>query len=81
MVELAIKDHQQFEVSKVELERAGPSYSIDTLRQLKKERPGEEAALIMGVDSLLELHTWKDYQQILDGNQSNYCFSARVPHL
>ena len=79
MVELAIKDHQQFEVSKVELERAGPSYSIDTLRQLKKERPGEEAALIMGVDSLLELHTWKDYQQILTETKVITAFRPGYP--
>lgn len=65
MVELAVADHPDFQVSAVELERSGPSYSIDTIRQLKEAHPGMDAALIMGFDSLLELHAWKDYQQIL----------------
>jgi nicotinate-nucleotide adenylyltransferase len=65
MAELAIKDNPNFEVSAVELKREGPSYSIDTLRQLKKEHFGMEAAFIMGFDSLLELHSWKDYQDLL----------------
>ncbi len=66
MVELATEDNPFFEVSAVELEREGPSYSIDTIRQLKAIYPGEEAALIMGFDSLLELHSWKDYHQLLE---------------
>ena len=65
MTELAIKDHPSFQVSSVEIEREGPSYSIDTIRQLKAQEHGSEAALIMGFDSLLELHTWKDYREIL----------------
>jgi nicotinate-nucleotide adenylyltransferase len=65
MVELAIQDHPQFRVSAVEIERSGPSYSIDTIRELKRQGHGDEAYLIMGFDSLLELHTWKNYEQIL----------------
>lgn len=65
MVEIAIRDHPYFQVSTVELEREGPSYSIDTIRQLKAQGYGSETALIMGFDSLLELHSWKNYQEIL----------------
>jgi len=65
MVELAIKENPNFEVSKVELDRDGPSYSIDTIRELKSLGYGSQAAFIMGFDSLLELHSWKDYRQLL----------------
>jgi nicotinate-nucleotide adenylyltransferase len=65
MVELAISDNPHFQISKVELEREGPSYTIDTIRQLVSDAGGEEALLIMGFDSLLELNTWKDYQRLL----------------
>jgi nicotinate-nucleotide adenylyltransferase len=65
MVELAIADNSRFRVSKVELEREGPSYTIDTIQQLVSDAVGEEALLIMGFDSLLELNTWKNFQQLL----------------
>jgi len=66
MVELAIEGNPWFEVSTVELEREGPSYSIDTIRELKEKYSDSETALIMGFDSLLELHSWKNYQSILE---------------
>jgi nicotinate-nucleotide adenylyltransferase len=81
MVELAIKDEPYFEVSKVELEREGPSYSIDTIRQLKKQGHGNEAALIMGFDSLLELNTWKNYQEILTETKIITAFRPGYPVL
>ncbi len=65
MTELAIAENPYFQVSAVELERDGPSYTVDTVRQLKHLYPGMEPALILGFDSLLELHSWKDYQAIL----------------
>lgn len=65
MVELAIADHPGFALSTVEMDREGPSYTIDTIRALKKMEPDHDAALIMGFDSLLELDTWKDYRSIL----------------
>ncbi len=69
MVELAIKTHPQFQVSKVEVTRVGPSYSIDTIRTLKSENPGQDSFFILGFDSLLSLNTWKNYRQILDEAQ------------
>jgi nicotinate-nucleotide adenylyltransferase len=81
MVRLAIGDHSQFEVSNAEIVRPGPSYTIDTIRQLKKEHPGDEAFLIMGFDSLLELHTWKDYRQILNETQIITAFRPGYPVL
>jgi nicotinate-nucleotide adenylyltransferase len=81
MVRLAISNHPQLEVSNAEIVRSGLSYTIDTIRQLKKEHPGEEAFLIMGFDSLLELYTWKDYRQILNETQIITAFRPGYPVL
>ena len=81
MVKLAIEDNPDFEVSSVELNREGPSYSIDTLRQLKQEHPKMEAAFIMGYDSLLELHSWKNYQELLAESRVITAFRPGYPIL
>jgi nicotinate-nucleotide adenylyltransferase len=50
-----------------EIEREGASYAIDTLRALRNEL-GDEVAIVMlmGADQLLNLHTWRDWQQLFD---------------
>jgi len=66
MTRLAVRRNPAFEVSTVELETSGPSYTVDTLQRL---REGEERAwwfLLVGSDSLEELHTWHEPQSILD---------------
>ncbi|MCO4860449.1 nicotinate-nucleotide adenylyltransferase [Cupriavidus sp. WGlv3] len=52
-------------VSRMEVDRAGPSYTIDTVRQLRDEY-GPEASLcwLMGADQLLRLHTWHGWQEL-----------------
>ena len=79
MVELAIEGSPWFEVSSVELEREGPSYSIDTIRELKKKYSDSETALIMGFDSLLDLHSWRDYQSILEETKIITAFRPGYP--
>jgi nicotinate-nucleotide adenylyltransferase len=61
MVRLAIGSNPHFEVSLAEVERSGPSYSVDTVSDLRKEH-GSEAGLyfIIGPDALSELHRWKE---------------------
>ncbi len=81
MVELAIKGSPWFEVSSVELNREGPSYSIDTIRELKKGYSDSETALIMGFDSLLELYSWKNYQSILAESKIITAFRPGYPIL
>jgi len=66
MAELALRDHDLFEVSDLELNRDAPSYTIDTVRRLRGALgPGAELYLIMGSDSLLDLGTWKDHEELL----------------
>jgi nicotinate-nucleotide adenylyltransferase len=81
MVELAIQSNPRFEVSRVELEREGPSYSIDTVRELKKQGYGDQAAFIMGFDSLLELHSWKNYREFLAETKVITAFRPGYPIL
>ena len=66
MVTLAIAGNRDFAVSPIELERAGPSYTIETLKTLK-ELYGEqtELAWIVGADSLIEYKVWKDFNAVL----------------
>ncbi|MCX7773616.1 MAG: nicotinate-nucleotide adenylyltransferase [Clostridia bacterium] len=66
MVSLAIEDNPFFEVSDLEMKREGASYTVDTLRELKWVYGDEETlGLIVGADSLVQIHTWKSYEEIL----------------
>lgn len=64
LVELAIADNPAFELSRIEGEREGKSYSIDTLRALGDQRPEDEFFFIIGSDSFLEFGTWHEYESI-----------------
>jgi len=66
MVKAALANEPQMEASRVELDRQGPSYTIDTLHSLKKAHPGAEFVLIVGMDSLADLPQWKDAEAILE---------------
>jgi nicotinate-nucleotide adenylyltransferase len=66
MVRLATKGNRHFMVSDVELRRAGPSYTIDTIEfYLQTLRKPATLYLIMGSDQFSELETWKDADQIV----------------
>lgn len=63
MIRLAIADIPGFTTSDIELKRTGPSYTIDTLKHFREISPeGTELYLILGLDAMLEIHTWKSYQ-------------------
>jgi nicotinate-nucleotide adenylyltransferase len=67
MTELACRDNPAFEVSDLELGRDGPSYTVETLRDLRDRNPGDtELYLLMGADSARDLETWKDYRVLLE---------------
>ncbi len=66
MVLAAIQDNPAFETSDLEAQRPGKSYSVHTLEILRRERPSEELFFIMGMDSFLDLPSWKDFQRIFD---------------
>lgn len=60
MLRLAAAGDPLVTVDTVEIDRGGVSYAIDTVRHLADREPGCELFFIIGLDSLLELHRWKD---------------------
>lgn len=65
LVAAAIAGDPRFAVSNVEVERAGPSYTADTLRALSSEVPGAELFLVMGGDMALSFHSWHQPEEII----------------
>ena len=66
MVTLAIAGNPSFTATDMEGRRQGKSYSIDTLRALRAERPGDELYFIIGSDSYLDFGSWYKYEAIFD---------------
>ncbi len=66
MVELAIASNPYFEISPIEINRPGPSYSVDTMAMLREEMgPDVELYFIMGVDSLAGILTWHKPEELI----------------
>lgn len=67
MVKLAVASIDYFKITAIENERPGPSYSIDTLKALRKRHKDEaEFFFILGSDAFLDIETWKDYGSLTD---------------
>jgi nicotinate-nucleotide adenylyltransferase len=66
LVQAALNGDASYEISRVEIDRPGPHYTIDTVRLLCEQNPGAELFYLMGGDSLHDLPTWKDPQGIID---------------
>lgn len=65
MTELAISDQTSFVLDPRELEKEAPSYTYETLASLRQEFPDAALFFIMGMDSLLTLHTWHRWEDLL----------------
>ena len=66
MVRLAVDGDPYLEISDVELRRSGPSYTVDTIQHYQEKlAPGTRLFLIMGLDAVLEIDTWKSYRHLL----------------
>lgn len=76
MLSLAIKSNNNFSVSSIELDREGTSYTIDTIIELNKNYPDDEFYLIIGEDSLFQLHTWERFNQLI--KESNFIVADRI---
>ncbi|MBN2384428.1 nicotinate (nicotinamide) nucleotide adenylyltransferase [bacterium] len=67
MLELALSDYRHFMVSSYELELAGPSFSINTIRFFEHTIcQGAPLVFLMGLDAYLEIETWREYTALLD---------------
>ncbi len=65
MVQLAIAGEPRFVLDRIEIERQGPSYTLDTVRELRAAQPGVDWVLVIGQDQYAGLHTWHDWPQLL----------------
>ena len=75
MVRLAIGDKPYFKLSTMEIERAGPSYAVDTIAELKGQfGGGDELFFILGWDSLAELPKWREPERLI-----KMCHLVAVP--
>ena len=66
MVEAAVGSSPSFSVSRVDIERPGPTYTVDTLADLARVRGADaELYLLLGTDALTELHRWREPSRVL----------------
>jgi nicotinate-nucleotide adenylyltransferase len=65
MLRLAIRNESRFVLSRLEIERGGPSYTIDTVRALHAQRQGVRWYLVIGQDQYAGFHTWHGWQELL----------------
>jgi len=65
MVKLAAAGNPRFRVSSIEIERSGPSYTIDTLRSLRlRLGPAVQLTMLLGLDAFRDIGTWKEYRAL-----------------
>jgi nicotinate-nucleotide adenylyltransferase len=65
MLRLAIAGEPRFVLDRRELDRTGPSYTLDSVRELQAEQPGARCFLVIGQDQFAGLHTWRDWRELL----------------
>lgn len=65
MVQLAIEDEPRFELSPIEIERRGPSFTVDTVRALRLQRPTANLYLLIGQDQYASFQSWHEWQALL----------------
>ena len=66
MTVIATASNPQFTVSRVDIDRDGPTYTIDTLRDLKSQRPGADLFFITGADAVAQILGWRNHQELWD---------------
>ncbi|MBO0607664.1 nicotinate-nucleotide adenylyltransferase [Myceligenerans salitolerans] len=66
MTVIATASNPQFTVSRVDIDRPGTTYTVDTLRDLRLERPDADLHFITGADAIQQILTWKDAEKLWD---------------
>jgi len=64
MTVIATAANPRFTVSRVDIDRGGPTYTIDTLRDLRRQRPDAELFFITGADAVAQILEWKDVEEL-----------------
>ena len=78
MVKLAINDNPHFELSLMEINRQGISYTAQTLEQLTKEYPNTEFYFIVGGDSIADIETWREPEKVMQLSHLVACVRDQV---
>jgi nicotinate-nucleotide adenylyltransferase len=65
MTVIATASNPHFWVSRVDIDRGGPTYTIDTIRDIGEQRPGADLFFITGADALAQILSWKDAEEAL----------------
>jgi nicotinate-nucleotide adenylyltransferase len=73
MTVIATASNPRFSVSRVDVDRGGPTYTIDTLRDLHTARPAAELFFITGADALAQILTWHDAERVFELAQMVGC--------
>jgi len=66
MVRRAVRHYPQLAVCSFEVERDGPSFTVDTLRHLRAEHGAASLSMVIGMDAFLRFDTWREWERILD---------------
>ncbi|MBI4521084.1 MAG: nicotinate-nucleotide adenylyltransferase [Gemmatimonadetes bacterium] len=66
MLRASVAGDNRFEVSDLELRRPGPSYTVDTLREMRRHQPDGQLYFIMGADQLVGFSSWRRPQEVAE---------------
>lgn len=78
MTVIATASNPRFAVSRVDVDREGATYTVDTLRALAAENPDAELYFITGADAMLEIFEWKDPDEVL--SMAHFIAATRPGH-
>lgn len=79
MTVIATASNPRFTVSRVDLDREGPTYTIDTLRDLRRARPDSDLFFITGADAVAQILGWKDVDELW--SLANFVAVTRPGHV
>jgi nicotinate-nucleotide adenylyltransferase len=66
LAEAAASGDERFSASRLEVDREGPSYTVDTLAALAEERPDDEFVWLLGGDQAAALRSWREPERVLE---------------
>jgi nicotinate-nucleotide adenylyltransferase len=66
MTELAVSDDPNLSTSRIEMERDGPSYTVETVELVNQELPNQSLFLLIGADELLQFREWHRWEDLMD---------------
>ncbi|WP_255657934.1 nicotinate-nucleotide adenylyltransferase [Aeromicrobium sp. Leaf350] len=73
MTVIATAANPRFEVSRVDIDRSGPTYTVDTLGDISRQRPDADLFFITGADAMAQILTWRDHDEIFELAQFVAC--------